>query len=394
MKPTTDSTAGGLDYGEAHSRRLSALIRQEAVDYGGLLPFDRFMELALYAPGFGYYVSGARKIGPGGDFVTAPEISPLFGACIAAQCGEVLDRLDGGDILEIGAGSGALAVQVLAALERSAALPGRYLILELSPDLKERQRGLVSERLPRLLERVHWLERLPESFRGVVLANEVLDAMPVHRFRVAADGAPLEVFVTPAGDGWREVCSEPESPGLARAVRALQAQGLAAEPGFGSEINLRLGPWLAALAASVERGLTILIDYGYPRGEYYHADRGGGTLMCHHRHRAHDDPYRNLGLQDITAHVDFTAVAELGREAGFGVAGYTTQAHFLLGCGLDRMLAEVAAGEEALGMLAGARQLVLPQGMGERFRVLGLEKGVSSPWRGFSVRDLREGLWR
>jgi SAM-dependent MidA family methyltransferase len=394
MRPTTDSTADGLDYGEAHSRRLSALIREEADERGGLLPFDRFMELALYAPGFGYYVSGARKIGAGGDFVTAPEISPLFGACIAAQCGEVLDLLEGGDVLEIGAGSGALAVQVLTTLERSAALPGRYLILELSPDLKERQRCLIAERLPHLLGRVHWLERLPEFFRGVVLANEVLDAMPVHRFRVAADGAPLEVFVTPAGDGWREVCCEPESPGLAPAVRALQAQGLAVEPGFGSEINLRLGPWLAALAASVERGLTILIDYGYPRREYYHADRGGGTLLCHHRHRAHDDPYRHLGLQDITAHVDFTAVSEQGREAGFGVAGYTTQAHFLLGCGLDRMLAEAAAGEDTLRLLAGARQLVLPQGMGERFRVLGLARGVSSQWRGFSVRDLRDGLWR
>lgn len=392
----TDGTAAPEDnaFAEAHSRRLADLIREEAGRHGGQLPFDRFMELVLYAPGLGYYVSGARKLGPGGDFVTAPELSPLFGRCVAVQCGEVLSVLHGGDILEVGAGSGALAVQVLEALENTGEAPGNYLILELSPDLRERQRRLLADRVPHLRGRVRWIDRLPEAFRGVVLANEVLDAMPVHRFRVGVGGEPLEVFVRPVADGWCEVDAEPSSPGLAPAVRALQSDGLASDPGYGSEINLRLGPWLSALGAAVDRGLALVIDYGYSRSEYYRADRGSGTLMCHRGHRAHADPYRDLGLQDITAHVDFTAVAELGRAAGFSLAGYSTQAHFLLGCGIDAMLAESPGSLPSPDVLAGVRQLVLPQGMGERFRVMGLAKGVDAGWRGFSVRDLTERLSR
>lgn len=391
MTPTSD-TAAAADGAADHSRRLTALIRAETASCGGLLPFDRFMELALYAPSLGYYVSGARKLGPAGDFVTAPEISPLFGRCVAAQCREVLERLEGGDVLELGAGSGALAAQVLSALEEAESLPGRYLILEVSPDLMERQRLLLGKRFPHLAGCIHWLERLPEAFTGVILANEVMDAMPVHRFLIGADGVPTEVLVRPADDGWEELTAEPVSPGLAASVRALQSEGLAIDPGYGSEINLRLGPWLAALSAATERGLALLIDYGYARSEYYRADRRTGTLMCHHLHRAHMDPYSYLGLQDITAHVDFSAVAEGGRAAGFELAGYTTQAHFLLGCGLDGLLAEVAGGDDAMEILAGVRQLVLPQAMGERFRVLGLEKGISRPWRGFSVRDLSDRL--
>jgi len=395
------SAAGVAAAATQQSRRLEAAIREEASAHGGRLPFDRFMELALYAPGLGYYVAGARKLGPGGDFVTAPEISPLFGRCLAAQCREVLERLGGGDLLELGAGSGALAAGILSALEEAGPLPGRYLILEVSPDLRERQRALVAGRLPPpMLERVRWLERLPHGFRGVVLANEVLDAMPVHRFQIDDEGSPLEVFVCPpdaAGSeslGWHELADDPVSPGLAAAVRALQAKGLVLAPDFRSEINLRLAPWLAALASAIEAALVLLIDYGYPRREYYRAERRDGTLMCHHFHRAHTDPYLHLGLQDITAHVDFSAAADAGRAAGFRVDGFATQAHFLLGCGLDGLLAAAAAaaGEDAMQVLAGARQLVLPQGMGERFRVLGLAKGVGGPWRGFSLRDLSDRL--
>jgi len=375
-----------------HSRRLATLIRQEMDARGGLLPFDRFMELALYAPGLGYYVSGARKLGAGGDFVTAPEISPLFGRCLAAQCREVMDRLEGGDVMEIGAGSGALAEHVLTELELQSALPERYLILEISPELRERQRSLLAQRLPRLSERIRWLDRLPEGFQGVVLANEVLDAMPVHRFRIETGGKPMEIFVRPRDDGWEELTAVPVSPGLEAAVRALQSEGLAIAPGYVSEINLRLAPWLDALYGATERSLVILIDYGYVRTEYYRDDRRGGTLMCHHRHLAHTDPYRSLGLQDITAHVDFSAAAEGGLTAGFGLGGYTTQAHFLIGCGLDRLLAEAVSRPDSMNVLAAARQLVLPQAMGERFRVLGLEKGVAGPWRGFAVRDLRGQL--
>lgn len=376
----------------AHSRRLADLIRTEAADRGGLLPFDRFMELALYAPGLGYYVAGARKLGRLGDFVTAPELSPLFGRCVAKQCREVLAVSGGGDILEFGAGSGALAGEVLSALAAEGCLPGRYLILELSPDLRQRQQVLLAERAPDLLARVHWLDGLPAGFKGCVLANEVLDAMPVHRFRIGADGRPLELFARPVGDGWEEIGAEPVSPGLAEAVCVLQNGGLALDPGYESEINLRLGPWIEALAGSLERGLVLLIDYGYPRSEYYLTDRRGGTLMCHYRHRAHTDPYLYPGLQDITAHVDFTAVAKEARMAGLQLAGYATQAHFLIGCGLDRLLAQAAQGADAMDLMLGAKQLILPSAMGERFQVLGLEKGLDMGWAGFSFRDLRGRL--
>jgi SAM-dependent MidA family methyltransferase len=367
-------------------------MRAEAADRDGLLPFDRFMELALYAPGLGYYAAGARKLGPGGDFVTAPEISPLFGRCIARQCAEVLEALGGGDILELGAGSGKLAVDLLTELGSAGRLPGRYLILEPSGDLRERQRALLCERVPALSERVYWLGRLPSRFSGVVLGNEVLDAMPVHRFSVREDGSVAEVLVRPEGEAWDEVLADPRSPGLADAVAKLQAGGLAREPGYSSEINLRLGPWTEALATSLERGLALLIDYGYPRSEYYHPARGGGTLMCYYRHRGHADPYVHIGLQDITAHVDFSALSDAARRAGLEVAGFTTQAHFLIGCGLDSLLAELAGGDAAPDAMLGARQLVMPSGMGERFRVLGAAKGASHPWSGFALRDLRGRL--
>lgn len=367
-------------------------MRAEAATRGGQLPFDRFMELALYAPGLGYYTAGAHKFGGGGDFVTAPEISPLFGRCLARQCAEVLDALGGGDILELGAGTGALAADLLDSLEHEGRPPGRYLILEPSPDLRARQQGLLRERQPHVAGRVHWLDRLPEDFTGVLLANEVVDAMPVHRFKVREDGSPAEIFERPVADGWEEIVSEPVSPGLVDAVQALQAEGLSQEPRYESEINLRLRPWIAALSEAMNRGLVLLIDYGYPRSEYYHPARETGTLMCHFQHRAHSDPSVHLGLQDITAHVDFSALADAGLAAGMEVAGFATQAHFLIGCGLDEMLAEVAAKGGDLDLILGAKQLVLPAGMGERFRVLGLAKGVSRSWRGFSLRDLRGRL--
>jgi SAM-dependent MidA family methyltransferase len=376
----------------AHSRRLADLIRAEAHARGGRLPFDRFMELALYAPGLGYYTAGARKLGPGGDFVTAPEISPLFGRCIARQCLEVFDALGGGDVLELGAGTGSLAAELLAELAAHGRPPGHYLILEPSADLRSRQRELLAERVPELAERVAWLDDLPQRFNGLLLANEVADAIPVHRFRVGEDRSIAEVSVRPAGLGWEECAGDPLTPGLAEAVDALQAQGLANAPGYCSEINLRLGPWVGALALAMARGLALVIDYGYPRAEYYHPERRSGTLICHYRHRAHGDPYVHLGLQDITAHVDFSVLAAAGRAAGLEVAGFATQAHFLIGCGLETLLAEAAAGGSGVDRMLEAKQLVMPTGMGERFRVLGLAKGVAGPWCGFSLRDLRGRL--
>lgn len=373
--------------------RLRALIGAELAAAGGQLPFDRFMELALYAPGLGYYAAGSAKLGADGDFVTAPEISPLFGACLAVQCAEMLHRLGGGDILELGAGSGALAVQVLERLAGLDALPHRYWILEPSPDLRERQRERIAGDLPHLADRCRWCDGLPTALRGVVLANEVLDAMPVHRFRIGPCGETLELMVRAGDNGFEEIAAPPRSPGLVEAVAALRSRGLALAPCYTSEINLRLGPWLRALGEAIGAGVALLIDYGYPDSVYYGPDRCMGTLMCYLRHQAHGDPYRHPGLQDLTAHVDFSAAARAGQAAGLEVAGFASQAQFLIGCGIDRLLAEASdSAAPELDLLLGAKQLLLPQAMGERFQVLGLAKGVAGPWCGFSIRDLRDRL--
>jgi len=369
--------------------RLQDRIRAEIAESAGLLPFDRFMELALYAPGLGYYVAGAEKFGPDGDFTTAPELSPLFGRCIANQCAEVLERIPEAEILEFGAGSGALAIQILGRLAEIDALPKRYRILEPSPELRRRQRDRIQQRLPHLIDRCEWLDGLPERIQGIVIANEVLDAMPVHRFRLDDAGEPLEVCVGEREGAFTDVDAPIRSPGLAECIATLQADGFALTPGYASEINLRLAPWLSALSDVLERGLALLIDYGYSRSAYYQPDRSMGTLMCHYRHQAHEDPYRYIGLQDITAHVDFTAVAEAGLGAGFELAGFTTQAHFLIGCGIDQLLSEAP---DALEQTLAAKQLLLPTEMGERFKVMGLDKGMTESWRGFSVRDLSDRL--
>ena len=376
-----------------HGARVAAALREAIAAAGGALPFDRFMELALYAPGLGYYSAGARRFGPGGDFVTAPELSPLFGACVATQAAELLAALGGGDVLELGAGRGTLAADLLAGLRDAGRLPGRYLILELSGALRQEQRATLARRVPELLDRVAWLDRLPQrGVRGLVFGNEVADALPVSRFRVTAGGVE-EAHVAAAGDGfawlWR-----PAGAALGAAVAALQDEVGALPAGYTSELCLRLAPWVAGLAGALEAGALLLVDYGYPRREYYHPQRIDGTLQCHYRQRAHADPLRLAGLQDITAHVDFTALAEAGHAAGLGVAGYSTQAHFLLGCGLDEHLAaaRAAAPEAELARLHEAKLLTLPGEMGERFQALALTRSVTHPLRGFALRDLRGRL--
>jgi len=379
---------------QAHSLKLVQLIRHEIAQAGGRLAFDRYMERVLYAPGLGYYAAGARKFGQAGDFVTAPELSPLFARCLARQCSEVLAALEpGGDILEVGAGSGILAADLLLEMERLQRLPERYLILDLSPELQQRQRQTLQSRAPHLLSRVGWLTTFPEEgFSGVVLANELLDAMPVHRFRVTGGGIQ-EQFVEARGERFELLWGEPATPGFAQAVETVLS-GLEVEDGFESEINLRAGPWLASLAASLDRGVVLLIDYGHSRAEYYHPARNGGTLMCHYRHRAHPDPLVYPGLQDITAHVEFTAVAEVAQAAGFQVAGYTTQAYFLMASGLDQLVAASDPDDVAghMALVEGVKRLTLPTEMGERFKVLGLARDWSAPLRGFAMRDLRERL--
>ncbi len=379
---------------KAHSERLVDRIREEIEAAGGRLPFDRYMELALYAPGLGYYAAGARKFGEAGDFVTAPELSPLFARCLARQCKQVFEQLGGGDILEFGAGSGVMAADILLELKQFQSLPGRYLMLELSPALKARQRETLEQKVPDLLDRIEWLSAMPETdFQGVVLANELLDAMPVNRFRIER-GKVLEQFVV-----WKEGqlnCEwfEPVAPGLIPAVGTVQNLLGSDCSDYESEVNLRIAPWLEAVSGIFSAGLLLLIDYGYPRAEFYHPQRDRGTLMCYYRHRVHPDPLFLPGLQDLTAHVDFTAVAEAGLAAGFSLAGYTTQTYFLMGTGLDELVAASDPNDVVphMTLVQGVKRLTLPSEMGERFKALGLGKKLNGPLAGFSMREMSEHL--
>ena len=377
----------------AHSELLVQRIRDAIEAAGGWISFERFMEMALYEPGLGYYSAGATKLGDAGDFVTAPEISPLFSRCLANQCTQVLESVRGGHILELGAGSGVMAADLLGELDRQQRAPERYFILEVSADLRERQRALLQQRLPHLMERIEWLDRLPEAFRGALIANEVLDALPIQRFRIRGlQVNQLGVTWELGRLDWSEVHAD---AALEAAVREIEFNlGEPFADGYTSEINLRLQPWIGGIAASMREGAALFIDYGLPRRQYYAASRRDGTMLCHFRHRFHDDPLINVGVQDIGAWVDFTAVAEAAVAADMRVAGYTTQAHFLIGNGIEQILAPTDDDELAsrLQMARQAMLLTLPGEMGERFKVIGLAKGVELPLRGFSVRDLAASL--
>jgi len=384
----------------AHVARVAGHIRAFIREHGGVIGFDAFMRLALYAPGLGYYSAGATKLGAAGDFVTAPEVSSLFSRCLARQAADVLAET-GGDILELGAGSGRMAADVLTELAALDRLPASYRILEVSADLAARQRARLAQLPADLARRVSWIDAWPSRpMRGVVLANEVLDAMPVERFvlRAHADGIAVNALgVGLAGDEfeWREVSPPPEMlNAVADVVEALPAP---LPEGYVSELCLSLQPWMAGLAEQLEAGVALLIDYGLPRAHLYHPERSRGTLRCHFRHRAHDDPFVNVGLQDITAWVDFTRVAEAADSAGLEVLGFNTQAAFLIGAGMESLLATEMelAGEDARrrAMLAGeARRLMLPGEMGEIFKVIALERGVERPLAGFATQDLRGSL--
>ncbi|MFZ0008764.1 MAG: SAM-dependent methyltransferase, partial [Steroidobacteraceae bacterium] len=335
----------------AHAARVADLIRDEVEAAGGWLSFERFMELALYAPGLGYYSAGSAKLGGGGDFVTAPEMSDLFSRCLARQCAEVLGQT-GGEILELGAGSGRMAGVILTELAARDALPERYAILEVSADLAARQRAHLAALPPALRARVEWLERLPgEPRSGVILANEVLDALPCRRFTVAhGELCELGVALSPGG-GLRDAAAAPDTD-LAGALAELASQAALPE-GYVSEVCLRVSPWIASLSDCLARGVVLLSDYGLPRAHYYHPQRRSGTLRCHFRQRAHDDPYINLGVQDIGAWVDFTRVAEAAASAKLAVAGFATQTACLLGLGLPELVAEAERGSPLHVRLAG-----------------------------------------
>jgi SAM-dependent MidA family methyltransferase len=366
------------------SRELSRRIAAEIDAGDGWISFARYMELALHYPGLGYYGGGAQKFGArdeGGDFVTAPELTPLFGQTLAAQVGQVLAATVP-MVMEVGAGSGRLAADLLLALAAQGQCPDHYLILELSGELRARQHETIAAAAPALIDRVVWLDRLPETFSGCVVANELLDAMPVHALSWRETGL-MERGVTLADDRftWAE---RPAPDYLARA-----AHGLPVAAPYESEIGLAAAGWVAEWGRRLERGALLLLDYGLPRHEYYHPGRNGGTLRCHYRHRAHDDLFSWPGLSDITAHVDFTAVAEVGHGAGLDVLGYTNQASFLINLGLGELLAARREADEASGLrAAGAVQMLIsPNEMGELFKVIAFGRDIEVPLRGFIRGD-------
>jgi SAM-dependent MidA family methyltransferase len=370
----------------AHSDRVAERIRGEITASGGWISFARYMELALYAPGLGYYSAGAKKLGRAGDFVTAPEISPLFGQTLARQVRQVLEA--GFDqVLEVGAGSGALAATLLEELERSGKAPRSYLILELSADLRERSRDTLAARVPHLLEQVAWLNRLPPAFSGVVLGNEVLDAMPAHVVRMhrgRAEEGGVGVRNGRLDWSWRLASGE-----LLEAARTL-----ALTEGFSTEIHLAARGFMRSLAAVLEKGVAFFVDYGFPQKEYYHPQRKGGTIMCHYRHLAHPDPLLLPGLQDITSHVDFSAVAAAAREGGLRLAGYTSQAQFLVNCGITDVMARTPAedGAKFLPLANQANRLMSPAEMGELFKAIAFARGFDAPLVGFREGDRGQTL--
>lgn len=363
------------------SDELLSLITAE-IKSTGAISFARYMELALYAPQLGYYRNTLQKFGKSGDFVTAPEISPLFSHCLANQCAEILTTLHGGDILEFGAGSGVMAADILCVLKEKKQLPDHYYILELSAFLKLQQQKTIQAKIPEFFDRVIWLDQLPEkNFQGVVLANEVLDAMPVHLFRyhngfqeigICVPGAPTKPF---------SYCTL-DQPN-ATLIATLKRYKIAFSENYISEINLYLPAWIKSISDFLSQGVVLIIDYGFPRAEYYHPDRSMGTVMCHYQHRTHSDPFFLPGLQDITAHVDFTAVADSACENGLSVAGFTNQAAFLINCGLLSLLDSSADDKKRFSQNSQVLQLTSPSEMGELFKVIGLTKKYNHELLGF-----------
>lgn len=370
---------------KAHSERLIQHI-QQTMQNGDCIPFSDFMQLTLYAPGLGYYAAGAHKIGRKGDFITAPEISNLFSYTLARQCAEVLNELKGGDILEFGAGSGRMALAILQKLAALNCLPDHYFILDISPDLRERQRALFLAENPDLLKRVVWLDEMPEHFSGLMLANEVLDAMPVHLFHYDEKGLQEAYVAFDAGQfSWRW---KPASEKLSSAFEILKPLTHAWPHPYQSEINGWLPGWINAISNGLDRGVVLLIDYGFPRHEYYLPARSMGTLMCHYQHQAHTDPLTRVGLQDITAHVDFTAVIENASQAGLTLEGYTNQASFLFNLGIHELTPQPRSPEEQFRLNQELKMLTLPSEMGELFKVMGLSKHYDGFLTGFAENDL------
>ncbi|NYT60458.1 SAM-dependent methyltransferase [Alcaligenaceae bacterium] len=380
--PTPDAEA------QAHQQAVEHYLTQQIqTSASAFLPFEQWMDLALYAPGLGYYAAGSTKFGsalPTGDFTTAPELTPLFAQTLARQVAQVLQASDTCTVLEFGAGSGAMAAAMIPAL-RELGLQPVYQILEVSGDLQQRQR----QRLASFGDAVQWLTSLPKEFAGCILANEVLDAMPTMLFSWNEQGELQELGVRLAPTDASDVTASPFEFAQRLATSQLHdivAQRMPPLPGYQSELNLRAEAWIKEMGTWLKRGAALLIDYGFPQHEYYHPQRAEGTLMCHYRHHAHAQPLLYAGLQDITAHVDFTAMADAALEGGLDVLGYTSQARFLMNAGLPELLTSEPQ------TLSAVQKLLSEAEMGELFKVLAIGRGINQPLLGFIRGDRRDRL--
>ena len=372
-----------------HSQALQNTIRAEISVAAGWISFARYMELVLYAPGTGYYSNNIPKFGSTGDFVTAPEISSLFGRTIAQQVLQVFQYMGkgGNNILEFGAGTGKLALDLLLELERLGELPERYFILEVSAGLRRRQQELFARYLPHLISRIEWLEYLPTTFEGLMIANEVLDAMPIHLV-MWHDKTLLERGVTWSNGGFQWSDRLLVAGELFNTARKVGCQ-INASNDYISEINLAANAFIKSLADILQRGAVLLIDYGFGHKEYYHPQRDKGTLVCHYRHYVHDDPFYLPGLQDITSHINFSAITEVTKGGQLELLGYTTLANFLINCGITKILEQtpVENSIDYLPLAGQLQRLVSPAEMGDLFKVIAFGRGIPQPMIGFITGD-------
>jgi SAM-dependent MidA family methyltransferase len=372
---------------QKHSQQLITQIQKTINTQKGWISFAEFMRLALYAPGLGYYSAGSQKFGDskkgGGDFVTAPQISPLFAQTLSNQIAQVLN-ITHGNILELGAGTGKLAADILLTLVELGSVPAKYFILEVSDHLRQVQLETLQTKLPQdLVQRVEWLTELPSSFNGVMIGNEVLDAIPVHIVHVK-EGGIYERGIVIEGEefAWQdEVLSEPS---LLDAVSKLNLP-----EDYVTEVCPAASGLIASLAHSLQQGIILMIDYGFAAREYYHPQRNQGTLMCHYQHYAHSDPLINVGLQDITAHVDFTSIAHAGVNHGLVLSGFCSQAQFLMNCGILELMSQVSPHDMAryAPLAAAAQKLLSPAEMGDLFKVIAFSKNIDEPLIGFVSGD-------
>lgn len=379
-----------------HSQQLCQLIIKAIQQEKGSISFRQFMEMSLYEPSFGYYVAGQHKLGAQGDFITAPEVSPLFSQCIAQQCAQVLNHSkEINKLLEFGAGSGIMAAHILLHLESINCLPEHYYILDLSPDLIARQKETIEKLAPHLLTHVIWIKDISSlvDFKGIILANEVLDAMPVELFSLANN----EVMQKRVGiiDNQFQWIEQPANECLRTQVNnRIIAPIENNDTQYYSELNPNIDSWIEQLSKILSQGLILLIDYGYTRNEYYHPDRETGTLICHYQHKVHNNPLWYPGLQDITANVDFTHIAEAADDVGLSVSGFTNQATFLINSGLESLFNELLAHnpDQTYALAQQVRTLSLPAEMGDHFKVIALTKHFDTPLIGFKSLDIKHKL--